>query len=145
MSPATTSLGGRVRECRDQRGWKQKELADSAKISVTFLSELENDRRTPGAGVLLRLADALGVSLDYLLRGTVGERPPRRQLVLPVELAEVAEEEGWSVRDWSDLLAYRDMVVARRTRPGSPKHDERNLTKQEWRELHEWLRESPIR
>ena len=145
MDPVVTSLGGRVRECREQRGWTQKKLASAASISVTFLSELENDHRKPGARVLLRLADALGVSLDYLLRGAVSEGPKRRRLVLPVELAEVAEEEGWSVRVWSDLLAYRDMVVARRARPGTPEHGEHRLTKEEWRGLHDWLKQSPIR
>lgn len=144
MGPAVTSLGGRVRECREQRGWTQKELAGAASISVTFLSELENDHRTPGAAVVLRLSDALGVSLNYLLRGAVSERPKRRRVVLPVELAEVAEEEGWSVRVWSDLLAYRDMVVARRARPGTPEHREHTLTKEDWRKLHDWLKKSPI-
>ena len=83
MDPAVTSLGGRVRECREQRGWTQKELAGAASISVTFLSELENDHRTPGAAVVLRLSDALGVTLNYLLRGAVSERPKRRRVVLP--------------------------------------------------------------
>ena len=145
MEPEVTSLGGRVRECREQLEWTQKELAGAASISVTFLSELENDHRTPGARVLLRLAEALGVSLDYLLRGAMGEGPKRRRLVLPVELAEVAEEQGWSVRVCSDQLAYRDMVVARRTRPGTAEHGEHRLTKGEWRRLHDWLAQSPIR
>ena len=144
MDPVATSLGGRVRECREQLGWTQKELAGAANISVTFLSELENDHRTPGAGVVLRLADALGVSLNYLLRGTLSERPKRHRVVLPVELAEVAEEEGWSVRIWSDLLAYRDMVVARRARPGTSEHREHTLTKEDWRRLYDWLKRSPI-
>ena len=145
MSSPVESLGGRVRECREQRGWTQREVAGAARISVTILSELENDHRAPGAQVLLRLADALGVSLDYLLRGTVSERPKRRRLVLPVELAEVAEEEGWSVREWSDLLAYRDMVVARRARAGAPEQRDNALSKEDWRRLHAWLKQSPIR
>ena len=140
-----TSLGGRVRDCRKARGWTQKELAGDADISITFLSELENDHRAPGAGVLLRLADALGVSLDYLVRGVGDERPAPRSLELPVELAELADEEGWSFRELKDLLVYRDMVVARRTQPGTPHDADRTLTREQWRQLHDWLRKSPIR
>ena len=145
MDLEPTSLGGRVRDCREKRGWTQKELASSAEISVTFLSELENNHRAPGAGVLLRLADALGVSLDYLVRGIGDERPVPQRLVLPAELAELADEEGWSFRELKDLLAYRDMVVARRTRPGRPHDPERQLTREQWHKLYDWLGKSPIR
>lgn len=138
------SLGGRVRGCRDRLGWTQKELAETAEISVTFLSEVENGRRLPGAEVLLRLANGLGASLDYLVRGIVNEPPARRSLVLPMELAEVAEEEGWSVRESSDLLAYRQMVVARRSRRGEAADAEHRLTKDQWRRLYRWLKESPL-
>lgn len=144
MDQVASSLGGRIRSCREGHGWTQKELARSAEISVTFLSEVENDRRLPGAGVLLRLANTLGVSLDYLVRGVVGERPARRSLVLPMELAEVAEEEGWSVRESSDLIAYQEMVVARRTQLGRAVDPPRTLTKEEWRALYRWLENSPL-
>ena len=141
---AASSLGGRIRDCRERHGWTQMDLAKSAEISVTFLSEVENDRRLPGAGVLLRLANALGVSLDYLVRGDVTGAPPRRSLVLPTELAEIAEEEGWSVKESSDLLAYREMIVARRTGLGKPTDPERTLTKKEWRALYDWFQKSPL-
>lgn len=144
MDQIAPSLGGRIRGCREGHAWTQKELAEAAKISVTFLSEVENDRRLPGAAVLLRLANTLGVSLDYLVRGAVGEAPARRSLVLPIELAEVAEEEGWSVKESSDLIAYREMVVARRTHLGKLADAERTLTKDEWRALYDWLKSSPL-
>ena len=144
MDQIAPSLGGRIRGCREAHAWTQKELAEAARISVTFLSEVENDRRLPGAAVLLRLANTLGVSLDYLVRGAVSEVPARRSLVLPIELAEVAEEEGWSVKESSDLIAYREMVVARRTHLGKLADAERTLTKDEWRALYEWLKSSPL-
>ena len=69
----------------------------------------------------------------------------RRSLELPGELAEIADEEGWSFRELKDLLAYRDMVVARRTQPGTAHDPDRALTREQWRELHDWLSKSPIR
>lgn len=145
MDQSPTSLGGRIRDCREGRGWTQRELAVEAEISVTFLSELENDHRTPRAGVLLNLAEALGVSLDYLVRGVGDETLGRLSFAVPPELEEIADEEGWSFSEMKDLLAYRKMVVARRTRPGTPADPQRTLTREEWRKLHDWLRKSPIR
>ena len=144
MDQVAPSLGGRIRGCRETHAWTQKELAESAKISVTFLSEVENDRRLPGAGVLLRLANTLGVSLDYLVRGVVSDAPARRPVVLPIELAEIAEEEGWSVKESRDLIDYREIVVARRTDLGKLADAKRTLTKDEWLKLYRWLKESPL-
>ena len=63
------SFGRRLAALRLGRNMKQVELARRANLSVAFLSELENGHREPGADSLLRLADSLLVSLDYLLRG----------------------------------------------------------------------------
>ena len=143
-SPIPATLGRRIADCREHLGWKQKRLADEAGLSVTFVSEVENDRRTPGGDALLRIANALGASLDYLLKGIADPPPARRPLVIPPELHEAAEEHGWSVSDTSDLLKFRAMVVARRSRGGEIDDPERTLTKAEWRELYEWYRRSPL-
>lgn len=132
--PAT--LGRRVADCRERLGWTQKTLADKAKLSVTFVSEIENDRRAPGTEALLSVAEALGASLDYLVKGIVDAPRPRRALVLPPELAEAAEEGRWSVGVASDLLRFNQMVVARRSRGGETDEAGRSLGKDDWRELY---------
>jgi transcriptional regulator with XRE-family HTH domain len=132
--PAT--LGRRVADCRERLRWTQKTLADKASLSVTFVSEIENDRRAPGTEALLAVAEALGASLDYLVKGMVDAPRPRRALVLPPELAEAAEEGRWSVGVASDLLKFRQMVVARRSRGGEVDDGERELSKEDWREIY---------
>jgi transcriptional regulator with XRE-family HTH domain len=143
-SSVPDSLGSRIAGCRDRLGWTQKRLADEARLSVTFVSEVENDRRVPGGEALLRIADALGASLDYLLKGTVDPPPARRPLVIPPELLEAAELLGWSVGDARDLLKFREMVVARRSRAGESDDPERRLSTAEWRELYDWYRKTPL-
>jgi transcriptional regulator with XRE-family HTH domain len=143
-APVPPTLGKRIGSCRERLGWTQKRLAEEAGISVTFLSELENEKRMPGADVLLRLADALQTSLDYLAKGRVASAPPWQSLVIPSELAELAEEEGWSLGDTSDLLKFRQMVVARRSRSGTAEDPERRLTREEWLRLSDWYRKSPL-
>jgi transcriptional regulator with XRE-family HTH domain len=130
------TLGRRVADCRERLGWTQKTLAESAHLSVTFISEIENDRRVPGTEALLALANALGSSLDYLVKGASEAPPPRRPLVIPPELGEAAEEGHWSLPVASDLVRFRDMVVARRSRGGEADEAGRTLSKDDWKEMY---------
>lgn len=143
-SPIPATLGRRIADCRERRGWTQKKLAEAAELSVTFLSEVENDRRSPGSDALLRLADALGASLDYLVKGIVDAEPTKRPLVIPPELANLAEEQGWSVSETSDLLKFHRMVLARRSRGQGTDDSESSPTREEWRKLYNWYRQSPL-
>jgi DNA-binding XRE family transcriptional regulator len=135
MVPST--LGKRIAECRERLGWKQKKLADEAAISVTFLSELENGHRMPGSEIVLRIADVLGVSVDYLLRGQVGPTGagPPRPVVLPPALVEAAVQKGWSVSVARDLLKARQLVVARRSGESTAERIE-HLSKNDWIDMH---------
>lgn len=60
------TFGERIRRLRTGT---LRALASQASISPAFLSDLENNKRTPGADTLHRLAQALGVSMDYLWTG----------------------------------------------------------------------------
>lgn len=130
------TLGSRVADCRERLAWTQKMLAERAGLSVTFVSEVENDRRVPGTEALLSLANALGSSLDYLVKGAVDIAPLRRALVIPPELAEAAEEGGWLLPVASDLVRWRDMVVARRSRNSGGDDETRTLSKDDWKEMY---------
>jgi transcriptional regulator with XRE-family HTH domain len=134
----TPGLGKRIAELRERRGRLQKELAETAGLSVSFLSEVENDRRTPGAEVLLRIADALGASLDYLLRGE-DSRPEPKPVTIPPSLQEAAEQERWSYTLTADLLRAQATVVARRTPGGRGERPAVKWTKDDWIRLHQAL------
>jgi transcriptional regulator with XRE-family HTH domain len=129
------TLGKRIAECRERLNWTQKKLADEAKISVTFLSELENDHRMPGAEIVLRIADVIGVSVDYLLRGQLNVTAPTRAVVVPPALVEAAEEQGWSFSEALDLLKAHQLVIARRSRSGISEISAR-LSKNDWLDMH---------
>lgn len=134
--PAT--VGRRIAACREARNWTQKKLADEAGLSVPFLSDVENDKRSIGSDGLLRLADALGASLDYLLKGTVDNSTARNPLVIPHALAQAAEEHGWSVGEAQDLMKTHQIVVARRSRTQTPlRHEE--LSREGWVDLYRRL------
>jgi len=57
----------RLREWRLKRNLTQEELARKADVPTISVSHFETGHRFPNAESLRRLADALGVSTDYLL------------------------------------------------------------------------------
>lgn len=136
-SDVPPDLGKRIADLREQRGWTQKQLADRAGLSVTFLSEVENGKRNLSSGKLLRIADELGASLDYLQRGIQTEPPQRTVVRVPPELSDAAEEQGWTYAQTRALLQVSDLIKERRSPEGAevPK----TYTKHDWIKLYQRL------
>ena len=61
-------LGRNVRDFRKERGLSQEQLALEAGMKRSYLSDLERGTRNPSVRALGRLADALSVRPDELLR-----------------------------------------------------------------------------
>ena len=59
-------LRTRITQARDQQGMNQAELAEKAGVTPAAISQIEKGTRIPTIPVLHRIADVLGVSLDYL-------------------------------------------------------------------------------
>jgi len=61
VSPVTKkNIGWILKERRLKKGLSQAELCDKANITRTFLSLIENGKRTPTYGALARIAGAMG-------------------------------------------------------------------------------------
>jgi len=69
----TMSFGERLRTARTQKALTQSQLAEAVGIHYTQVGRYEKKGAVPAADVLTRLADALGVSGDYLMNGTADE------------------------------------------------------------------------
>lgn len=139
--PAIPGLGKRIAEIRDRRGLTQKELAEQADLSVSFLSEVENEHRDIGTEALLRIAHAIGASLDYLVKGTEPDsEESAKPLLIPPSLHEAAQQRGWSYSVTATVLAAQQSVVARRTPTGRAERPAREWTPADWIKLHASLR-----
>jgi transcriptional regulator with XRE-family HTH domain len=68
-SKLSRRLGERVRVLRKRKDWSLEELAERAKMHVTYLSSVERGYRNPTLNVLAAVALALEVSLSSLLKG----------------------------------------------------------------------------
>jgi len=51
---------------RDGKGWSQTELADKSGVSRVMIGKYEREEAVPSLDAAKKIADALGVSLDYL-------------------------------------------------------------------------------
>lgn len=126
-------VGRRISDVREERGLTQRQLAEKAGISIAFLSEIENGKRNLSSGKLLRIADELSVSTDYLLRGehtTIEEQP----IAIPPELHRAAKAQGWSYPEAAALLEAQRLIKARRGPDGEDAA--RPCTQQDWIRLY---------
>jgi transcriptional regulator with XRE-family HTH domain len=92
-----TTIGGRIRHVRIQRGLTLEQLAEKAEISKSFLWDVEQGSDISGER-LLRVANVLGASLEYLMRGEAASEHKPTNIEIPAELHALAEEKGWSYR-----------------------------------------------
>lgn len=60
-------LGEEIQKARKAAEMTQEKLAYRADIDRTYLSQLENNRKSPTVDVLFRLCDAMGLSASKLI------------------------------------------------------------------------------
>jgi transcriptional regulator with XRE-family HTH domain len=126
---ATT--GDRIKEVRESIRMTQDALADKAKLSKGFISDVENGKRGISAGNLVRLANALGASMDYLAKGETQTSHQRKPIEIPQELSTAAEQLNLTYSQTLELLETHNSVIARRSaRQLDP------FTVDQWKKLH---------
>ena len=68
-------IGARVREKREEIKYSQEQLAWEADLSNTYISLIETGKKKPSLGTLLKISNALGITLDELLSGNQLHNP----------------------------------------------------------------------
>jgi transcriptional regulator with XRE-family HTH domain len=64
-------LGKRIAQKRRNLGLTQVQVNEKAELSDKYLSNIETARSIPSIDVLMKICDALAVTPDYLLIGTL--------------------------------------------------------------------------
>lgn len=93
------SIGARVRQERQSRGWTLDQLAGAAGVSRRMVVNVEQGGANPSVGTLLRISDALGVGLPALV-----ESPK------PKSVTVTRSGEGAAL--WSSVAGGRGLLVA---------------------------------
>ena len=78
-------LADKIIENRKKNGWSQEDLAERLGVSRQSVSKWEGAQAVPDMKKILQLAEAFGVTTDYLLRDEIEERfvSPGRAAKLP--------------------------------------------------------------
>ena len=61
------SIGKKIKEARKKKGMTQVQLSDAARISRSYLGDLEGDRYNPSVDTLQKIAAVLGTTSGVLL------------------------------------------------------------------------------
>ncbi len=104
------TLGEKIKQLRSEKGWSQAALGKRAGVNSKLLSKYENERITPTADTLKKIAEALQTSADYL----IFENAPRSGLsqLEDLELFEKFQEvERMSNENRSMIKSLIDAVI----------------------------------
>lgn len=109
------TLGDKILKLRKQKGWSQDKLGDKIGVYGRRVSLYENNKSTPSAETLQKIADVFGVSLDYLLSDSpknLSSIPLKDPSLLPYieELDQLDEEDKKTVKSMIDALGMRKKV-----------------------------------
>lgn len=61
------SIGENIKKIRKESGFSREEFANIADIGCTTLSNIETNRLKPSLNVVIKIADAFGLTLDEVV------------------------------------------------------------------------------
>ena len=82
------ALGRRIRECRIKHNYTQLQVAEQLLFSQKHIGNIERGDAKPSVDLLVRIANTLDVSLDYLLQDSLQLQKPN----CPIELSKTIEQ-----------------------------------------------------
>ena len=68
MVQISTKLGQNLKRIRTKKKMSQGDIARGLEVHRAYISGIENGKRNPTLATIQKLADALGVSADELLK-----------------------------------------------------------------------------
>ena len=77
----SVELGKRIKLLRSEKSISQEELAKKIGVHTNHLSRYERDLTSPSIDVVIKMADALDVSIDFLIFGDMKPELSDRDLV----------------------------------------------------------------
>lgn len=86
-------IGIRIKETRNQQGISAEELAELANLSSVYISYIENAKRKPSLESLIKICNALGITLDELLYGNLLYNPTEYQTDIGLLMADCSKNE----------------------------------------------------
>ena len=99
------NINSKISELRKTKNWSQEELAKKIGASRIMIGKYERGENSPSIEVVLKLANAFGVSIDYL----VGQGPNAafdKEMMKRLEDVEVLPKE-----EKQRIFHYIDLII----------------------------------
>jgi len=87
---------------RDSKGWSQSELADKSGVSRVMIGKYERGEAIPSIDAAKKIADALEVSLDYLVGEGINSKLDKQALKRLQDLEHLDEDKKKTLYDLID-------------------------------------------
>ncbi len=99
------AIGERITQLRKAKNWSQDELAKQVGSSRVMVGKYERNENAPSMEVIVKLANALGVSVDYLL-GEGANASFDKEVIKRLEQMELLPKE-----EKQRIFHYIDLVI----------------------------------
>ena len=86
-------IGYRIKEVREQNHISQAQLAEMTDLSVSYISHIENAKRKASLESIIRIVNALGITVDELLAGVQMNNPAAYQTDIDMLMEDCSENE----------------------------------------------------
>lgn len=96
------NTGTIISQLRDKNGFSQSDLAEKSQVSRVMIGKYERGEAVPSIDAAKKIADALEVSLDYLVGGTSQTSFDKRTLERIIELELLEESKKQTLYDLID-------------------------------------------
>ena len=96
------NIGKIIADLRDQKGWSQTDLADKSEVSRVMIGKYERGEALPSIDAAKKIADALEVSLDYLVGEGINAHFDKKTLKRLEDIELLEEEKKHTLFDLID-------------------------------------------
>jgi len=103
------TLGSRITQLRKDKTWSQSHLAKEVAVSREIIGRYERDDAVPSIDVAKRMAEALEVSLDYLV-GAADQKIDQPTLQRIQEISRLGESEKTLVYEFLDAFIFKSKI-----------------------------------
>lgn len=98
------NIGERITQLRKAKNWSQDELAKKIEASRVMIGKYEREDNSPSIEVIVKLAKAFDVSVDYLLGEGLNATYDKEMVKRLDELESLPEVEKKQVFQYMDLV-----------------------------------------
>src|ERR1700675_2155096 len=75
-------IGDQIRQLRKAKGLTLQDLASRIGMSIGYVSQLERNRSTLSVASLMRISDALGVTINWFFQPNASAAPEERDVIV---------------------------------------------------------------